>query len=290
MKKPTQPSTGNTHQTVIEINTGSSTQSIRIGFTDQRLTAYGGMACWSTFLCKQKVREQLQSVLPHAPTSPNAYEPTDVALGLMGGILCGADKLSRVAYLRQDPAMAEVLGIEAVASQSTFSRFLNGFDAAASNALNGLHRCWTCLVTGFRRWPPICPTAGACSRSGVAIMVGRKVKIASRSLAVSLALKDFAAKHLGPRRRSVSWPSGRTTSASYSKGNWDCWRKYNYRRYAGGSFAGLGSGAAHKANPPSNSPSVVRTNEVGGSKSSKNSILRCHRSTAIQLNGTRSKP
>lgn len=124
----------------MEINTGSSTQSIRIGFTDQRLTAYGGMACWSAFLCKRKVREQLQTVLPHAPTSPNAYDPTDVALGLMGGILCGADKLSRVAYLRHDPAIAEVLGIEAVASQSTFSRFLNGFDAAASNALNGLHR------------------------------------------------------------------------------------------------------------------------------------------------------
>ena len=39
LKKQTQPHTGNTHQTVIEINTSSSAQSIRIGFTDQRLTA-----------------------------------------------------------------------------------------------------------------------------------------------------------------------------------------------------------------------------------------------------------
>ncbi len=98
MKKPTQPSTGNTHQTVIEINTGNSTQSIRIGFTDQRLTAYGGMAIGSAFLRKRKVREQLQPFLPQTPTSPYAYDPTDVALGLMGGILSGADKLSRVAY------------------------------------------------------------------------------------------------------------------------------------------------------------------------------------------------
>jgi DNA-directed RNA polymerase subunit N (RpoN/RPB10) len=140
MKKPTQPSTGNTHQTVIEINTGNSAQSIRIGFTDQRLTAYGGMAFWSAFLHKRKVREQLRAFLPQTPTSPYAYDPTDVALGLMGGILCGADKLSRVAYLRDDPAIAAVLGIEAVASQSTFSRFLAGFDEGASQALNGLHR------------------------------------------------------------------------------------------------------------------------------------------------------
>jgi hypothetical protein len=63
-----------------------------------------------------------------------------VALGLMGGILSGADKLSRVAYLHHDPAIAEVLGIEAVASQLTFSRFLNGFDESASQGLNDLHR------------------------------------------------------------------------------------------------------------------------------------------------------
>jgi hypothetical protein len=97
--------------------------SIRIGFTDQRLTAYGGLAFWSGFLHKRKVRQELAAVLPHEPTSPNAYAPTDVALSLMGGIICGADKLSRVAYLRQDPAIAQVLGVEAVASQSTLSRF-----------------------------------------------------------------------------------------------------------------------------------------------------------------------
>lgn len=140
MKKQTQPLTGNTHQTVLEINTAHSTQSIRIGFTDQRLTAYGGMACWSAFLHKAQVRRQLQSLLPHEPTSPNAFAPTDVALGLMGGIICGADKLSRVAYLRGDCSLPQVLGIEEVASQSTLSRFLNAFDEAASNELNRLHQ------------------------------------------------------------------------------------------------------------------------------------------------------
>ena len=140
MKKPTQPHSGSTHQTVIEVSTRSSCQSIRIDFTDQRLTAYGGMAFWSAFLHKRRVRAQLERLLPQQPTSPNAFSPTDVALGLMAGIICGADKLSRVAYMRGDPALADVLGIEAVASQSTLSRFLNGFDESASNGLNGLHQ------------------------------------------------------------------------------------------------------------------------------------------------------
>jgi hypothetical protein len=139
MKKPTPPHTGSTHQTVIEISTASGPQSMRIGFTDQRLTAHGGLAVWSAFLQKCGAREQLEKVLPQAPTSPNAYVPSDVALGLLGGVLCGADKLSRVAHLRHDPALAEVLGVEAVASQSTLTRFLGSFGQKASDALNGLH-------------------------------------------------------------------------------------------------------------------------------------------------------
>ena len=122
MKKPSQPHTGDTHQTVMEISTGRGKQSIRIGFTDQRLSAYGGMAVWSGFAHKRGVRQELEKRMPRVPTSPNAYDPTDVALGFLGGVLCGADKFSRVAYLRHDNAIAEVLGIEAVASQSTYSR------------------------------------------------------------------------------------------------------------------------------------------------------------------------
>jgi hypothetical protein len=63
-----------------------------------------------------------------------------VALGYVGGILCGADKLSRVAWLQSDPAVTEVLGVEAVASQSTLSRFFQGFTQPTCQGLSGLHR------------------------------------------------------------------------------------------------------------------------------------------------------
>ena len=140
MNTKTQPLTGSTHQTVsMALSTAQGTKSIRIGFTDQRLTAYGGLAFWSAFLHKRGVRHQVQAALPHAPTSPNAYAPTDIALGFLGGVLAGADKLSRIAYLQHDPVIAQVLGIEGIASQSTFSRFLVRFNEASSNRLNALH-------------------------------------------------------------------------------------------------------------------------------------------------------
>ncbi len=129
------------HQTVrLNVDTKDGASSIRISFTDQRLTAHGGMVVWSHFLHQRRFRQQLRAVLPHAPTSPNAYDPSDVALGYIGGILCGADKLSRVAWLQNDPAIAQVLGIEAVASQSTLSRFFEVFSQRACNELSGLHR------------------------------------------------------------------------------------------------------------------------------------------------------
>ena len=129
------------NQTVrLEVDTKDRESSIRISFTDQRLTAYGGMAIWSHHLKQRAVRQQLREVLPQEPSSPNSYDPTDVALGCMGGIVCGADKLSRVSWLQSDPAMAQVLGIEAVASQSTFSRFFAAFEQSDCNRLNQLHR------------------------------------------------------------------------------------------------------------------------------------------------------
>src|SRR5215831_7988386 len=129
------------HQTVrLNIDKKDGSSSIRISFTDQRLTAHGGMVVWSHFLHQGRFREQLRKVLPHEPSSPNAYDPTDVALGYVGGIICGADKLSRVAWLQNDPALAQVLGIEAVASQSTLSRFFQAFSQKSCNELGGLHQ------------------------------------------------------------------------------------------------------------------------------------------------------
>ena len=112
---------------------------MRIGFTDQRLTAHGGLAVWTSFITEAGLREKLGAVLPHAPSSPNAYDPVDTALGFIGGILCGADKLARVAHLAHDPAVAQVLGIEAVPSQSTLSRFFAACGRGACEELGGLH-------------------------------------------------------------------------------------------------------------------------------------------------------
>ena len=123
----------------LQIDGKEGPSSIRISFTDQRLTAHGGMIVWTHFLQQKKFRSELKKLLPHAPTSPNSYRPDDTALGYLGGILAGADKLSRVAWLQSDPAIAEVLGVEAIVSQPTLSRFFAAFTQKSATALGALH-------------------------------------------------------------------------------------------------------------------------------------------------------
>lgn len=52
-----------TDQTVhLQIDTKDAVLSIRTGFTDQRLTAHGGLIVWSHFLQQQRFRQPLREV------------------------------------------------------------------------------------------------------------------------------------------------------------------------------------------------------------------------------------
>jgi Transposase DDE domain. len=133
VKKPTATSHEANHQTVpLRIEAADGLKSIKLGFTEQRLTPHGGLALMSSFLARIGWRKALASALPHRPTSPNAYRPEEIALGFMAGVLSGADKFSRVGQLCGDPALPEVLGIEAIASQPTLTRFFAGFSLRAN--------------------------------------------------------------------------------------------------------------------------------------------------------------
>lgn len=123
-----------THQTVTEyIKVETAAESIRIGFTEQKVSGHAGLSVFTSFLQWHRLSDLLAQLLPHRPTSPNALPPEDLALGFLTGILAGAQKLAQVAYLRRDPMLPSLLGIQRIASQSTLSRFFQGFTSAASN-------------------------------------------------------------------------------------------------------------------------------------------------------------
>ena len=112
----------------------SAGQSIQIEFTDQQLSPHAGTATFWSFVHETGWRELVARCLPHpAPTSNNALSPVTKVLGFVQGLLCGAKKLTHLAYLRRDPMMPALLGIKRVPSQSTFTRFFQGFTNAGKN-------------------------------------------------------------------------------------------------------------------------------------------------------------
>lgn len=123
------------HQTVagaFEFKTAG--QAMAIGFTEQRLSPHAGSAVFWGWLRGGDWRDTLRAALPHAlPLSNNHLLPVEKALAFLHGLLCDARKLTHVAYLRRDPVAPELIGVRRVASQSSLSRFFQGFDSAGTN-------------------------------------------------------------------------------------------------------------------------------------------------------------
>jgi len=116
----------------LELNNGR--EAIAVEFTDERLSAHAGIAGFWSWLRGTGVIAELERRLPHPqPISHNHLTPLNKALTFLHGLWCGAEKLTQMAHLRRDPLAPELLGVPRLASQSTLSRFLQGFGSAGAN-------------------------------------------------------------------------------------------------------------------------------------------------------------
>ncbi|MDI1248666.1 MAG: hypothetical protein PSV13_07250 [Lacunisphaera sp.] len=82
-------------------------ESIRVGFTAQKVSGRAGLASFAGFLHWHSLGRLLQRALPARPErrgpgrKPLPME--ELALGFITGVLAGAQKLAQVAHLRADP-------------------------------------------------------------------------------------------------------------------------------------------------------------------------------------------
>jgi hypothetical protein len=108
MKSTQSSSTGPTHQSVTrELKLKIGTKSMAVGFTDQRISAHAGTAAFWGWQHPSGFVSLLQRVLPHPlACSNNHLTATEKAVAFLQGILCGARRLTHVAYLRRDGRIA----------------------------------------------------------------------------------------------------------------------------------------------------------------------------------------
>jgi hypothetical protein len=120
------------HQTVTEfIKLKTPLETIQIGFTDQKVSGRAGLLTFAGFLHWHQFSRVLSKALPHIKT--RGIPVADLALGFLAGILAGAQKLAQVAYLRSDVMLPALLAIKRIGSQSSFTRFFQGFNTAGKN-------------------------------------------------------------------------------------------------------------------------------------------------------------
>src|SRR5262245_27912224 len=99
MKKTSKPLDVSSPQTVTDlINVSDGQKTIKIGFTDQKISPRAGLSPYGTFLQWLGWKNKLDEVLP-ARTSPNVSSASDVAMSFMAAILAGAKKLAHVTSL-----------------------------------------------------------------------------------------------------------------------------------------------------------------------------------------------
>lgn len=122
----------------IEVSTEA--ESIRIGFTDQKISGRAGLSTFCGFLGWHGFGQILAGLLPSRETKAKAGDggrpaqpSSEIALGFIVGILSGAQRLTHIGWLRADPMLRQLLAVSRIASQSTLSRFFVLFRHAGIN-------------------------------------------------------------------------------------------------------------------------------------------------------------
>jgi hypothetical protein len=98
------------------------------------MTAYGGAGLLRRFVDKLQLREQFERVAP--PQEGFQYQPADYLTALVSAALVGCERQCEIADLRRDPGALMALGLPAMPSQTSLSRFF----AACTSQLT--HRVW----------------------------------------------------------------------------------------------------------------------------------------------------
>jgi hypothetical protein len=131
-KNTAQHASHTAHQTVTEefIEVDQGRESIRIGFTDQKISGRAGLSTFAAFLSWHGFGALLAKVLPvreprvrYGRGGRPAQPAHEIALGFLVGLLSGAQRLTHIGWLRADPMLPRLLAIARMASQSTLSRF-----------------------------------------------------------------------------------------------------------------------------------------------------------------------
>ncbi len=103
--------------------------TVTVERTAEALTPYGGLAAWSAFVRRLGLIEGLAEGYPGQRTSPNAAPVREVLHSFMVTVLIEGRRFSHVGWVRDDPGVAAVLGLERVRGEDALPRLMRPLSA-----------------------------------------------------------------------------------------------------------------------------------------------------------------
>ena len=99
---------------------------VNVGFSDKKVTSYGGFSLLAMFFEKTKFKEALKAIMPIIEVSPNAMKAEEKLLGFVTLIIAGASRFSHMLYLGNPEIIKTVFGLKRLPlAATTLTRYFN---------------------------------------------------------------------------------------------------------------------------------------------------------------------
>jgi len=98
----------------------------RIGYTEKKITSYGGFSMLAMFFEKIKLKAGLSELMPIEEVSPNAMKAEDKLLGYITLIITGASRFSHMLYIGNPSVIKTMFGLKRLPlAGTTLTRYFN---------------------------------------------------------------------------------------------------------------------------------------------------------------------
>ncbi len=99
---------------------------VNLGFTNKKMTSYGGFGLLGMFFKKIGLKESLKDLMPIVEVSPNAIKAEEKLLGFMTLVITGASRFSHMIYIGNPEIIKSIFGLTRLPlAATTLTRYFN---------------------------------------------------------------------------------------------------------------------------------------------------------------------
>lgn len=117
-------------------------KDLEIQFTDEQITAFGGISLLYKMLDNCHFKDELSMVSLPKQGSNRGYSPIQLIYGLFTGVWCGASCFNHLDIVRYDPTICNLMGWHHAPDHRAYQRYFEKFSQATNQHVFGALNEW----------------------------------------------------------------------------------------------------------------------------------------------------